>query len=173
MPNKPLVPTADCIGRSSRAFREVRTHRVGGGTASRWAEYRTMFCENCHQREATCHVTTIKDGVLTSRHFCIECHEATSPEAREFSAAQRNARCDYCGGQPCAGGTDFLKLVTGIQKLKFMCTPCSIEHNRFVQEQLQEDGSGLSQQEQLALLRKSDRDADEHLRLWISERRSR
>ena len=112
------------------------------------------------------------DGVVTSRDLCIECHEASSPEAREFSAAQGNARCQYCGGQPCAGGTDFLALVTGIQKLKFMCMPCSMEHNRFVQGQLQED-SGLSQQEQLALLRKIDRDADEHMRQWISERGTR
>jgi protein-arginine kinase activator protein McsA len=132
-----------------------------------------MLCESCHQREATCHVNTIMDGVVTSRDLCIECQEANSPEAREFSAAQRDAHCQYCGGQPCAGGTDFLALVTGVQKLKFMCVPCSMEHNRFLQQQLKRDASGLSQEEQLALLRKLDEQADEHMEQWVSERGSR
>ena len=110
---------------------------------------------------------------MTSRDLCIECHEAGSPEAREFSAAQRNARCEYCGGQPCAGGTDILALVTGVQKLKFMCMPCSMEHNRYVQQQMRQNASGLSQQEQLALLRKLDEQADEHMKQWVSERGSR
>jgi hypothetical protein len=105
--------------------------------------------------------------------LCIECHEASSPQVREFSEAQRNARCQYCGGQPCAGGTDFLAVVTGVQKLKFMCMPCSAEHNQYVQQHLQDGASGLSQQEQLDLLRKLDRDADEYMRRWVSERGSR
>jgi len=109
---------------------------------------------------------------MTSRDLCVECHEASSPEAREFAAAQRDARCEYCGGQPCAGGTDFLALVTGVQKLKFMCMPCSMEHNRYIQQQLQRDESGLSQQDQLALLRKLDEEADKHMKQWVSERDS-
>src|SRR5579862_5904557 len=117
-----------------------------------------MLCESCQKNEATCHVCTIIDGISRSRDLCVECHEASSPEAREFSAAQKAAHCEYCGGQPCAGGTDFLALVTGVQKLKFMCMPCSMEHNRFVQQWLRPEASGLSQQEQLALLRKLDQE---------------
>jgi len=132
-----------------------------------------MLCEICHKNEATCHVCTIVNGVSESSDLCIECHEASSPEARLFSVAQRNARCQYCGGQPCAAGTDFLAMVAGVQKLKFMCMPCSMEHNRYVQQQLQRDASGLSQQEQLALLRKLDREADVHMKQWLSERGSR
>ena len=132
-----------------------------------------MLCENCHQREATCHVCVIVGDVMKSRDLCIECHEASSPEAREFSAAQRDARCEYCGGEPCAGGTEFLALVTGVQKLKFMCMPCSMEHNGYVQQQLQQDASGQSQQGQLALIRKLDRETDEHMKRWVSERDSR
>src|SRR5208283_1780125 len=103
-----------------------------------------MLCENCHQRETTCHVSTIEGGIVKSKDLCIECHEASSPEAGEFLAAQRNARCEYCGGQPCAGGTDVLALVTGVQKLKFMCMPCSMEHNQYIRQQMQQDASGLS-----------------------------
>ncbi len=132
-----------------------------------------MLCENCHQREATCHVCEIEGDVMKSRDLCVECHEASSPEARELAAAQRDAHCQYCGGQPCAGGTDFLALVTGVQKLKFMCMPWSMEYNRYIQQHLPQDPSGLSQSEQLALLRKLDREADEHMRRWLSGRGSR
>jgi protein-arginine kinase activator protein McsA len=132
-----------------------------------------MLCESCQKNEATCHICAIVDGSLQSKDLCIECHEASSPEASEFSEAQRAARCLYCGGQPCAGGTDVLAMVTGVQKLKVMCMPCWIEHNRYVQQQLQAGASRLSQQEQLALLRKLDREADERMRQWVSERGSR
>jgi hypothetical protein len=132
-----------------------------------------MLCDNCHQREATCHVCAIVGDVMTSRDLCVECHEANSPEAREFSAAQRDAHCEFCGGQPCAGGTDVLALVTGVQKLKFMCMPCSMEHNRYVQQELGPNISGLSQQEQLELLRKLDKEADAHMKRWVSQGGSR
>lgn len=107
---------------------------------------------------------------MQKRDLCQECYEASSPDARGFASAQRDARCEYCGGQPCAGGTDFLAMVTGIQKLKFMCMPCSMEHNRYIQEHLQPDASALTQGEQLALLRKLNEDADLHMKQWVSQR---
>ena len=132
-----------------------------------------MLCEICQKNEATCHVCTIVDGISQSRDLCVECHETSSPQAREFSAAQRDARCEYCGGQACIGGTDILAMATGVQKLKFMCMPCSMEHNRYMQQQMQQDASTLSQQDQLVLLRKLDRQADEHMKQWVSEGGSR
>ena len=133
-----------------------------------------MICENCQRNEATIHVCAIVDDISQSSDLCVECYEASSPEARESLAAQRNALCEYCGGQPCAGGTNFLALVTGVQKLKFMCMPCSMEHSRYVQQQLQQqlqqEISILSQHEQLILLRKLDEEADKHMRQWVSRR---
>lgn len=108
---------------------------------------------------------------MKSKDLCAECLDANAPATREFTAAARIALCQYCGGHPCAGGTDALALVTGVQKLKFMCMACSMEHNRFIQEHLQ-DASGLSQQEQLALVRKFVEEADDHMRRWVSERDS-
>ena len=131
-----------------------------------------IFCEVCHERPATHHICNANTG--KSSDLCAECFETSAPpEVRAQSAEARNAHCKYCGAQPCAGGTDVLALCTGVQKLKFMCMPCSMEHNRFVQQQLQCDASRLSQQEQLALLRKLDRDADEHMKRWVSKRDSR
>ena len=128
-----------------------------------------MLCEKCQEREATCHITTIDGGISKSRDLCSECCEAGSPEAREFAAAQREARCEYCGGQTCAGGTDFLALVTGVQKMKFMCMPCSMEHNRYIRQRIP-DASELSQQEQFAALRTLSDEADKHMKRWVSER---
>jgi hypothetical protein len=110
---------------------------------------------------------------MRKRDVCSECFEASSPDAREFASAQRDARCEYCGGQPCAGGTDFFDMVMGVQKLKFMCIPCFTEHNRYLQEHLQQDASGLSREEQLALLRKLTEEADKHMKQWVSETGSR
>jgi protein-arginine kinase activator protein McsA len=132
-----------------------------------------MLCEICHKNEATCHVCTIVDDVSQSKDLCIECHEASSPEARDFAAAQRDARCEYCGGQPCAGGTDIFAMITGVQKLKFMCMPCSMEHNRFIQQHLQRDASRLSQHEQLELIRKVNDEANTHMKQWVLDRGSR
>ena len=128
-----------------------------------------MLCDSCHKREATSRLIKIGE-VHKTANLCDECFRlATGALA---TAQQRNARCEYCGGQPCAGGTDFLALVTGVQKLKFMCMPCSMEHNRYVRQQLQQDASGLSQQEQLVLLRKLDEEANKHMKQWVSERGS-
>ena len=132
-----------------------------------------MLCEICHKNEATCHVYTIVDGISQSRDLCSECHEASSPEARDFAAAQRDARCEYCGGQPCGGGTDIFAMITGVQKLKFMCMPCSMEHSRFIQQHLQPDASRLSQHEQLELIRKVNDEADTHMKQWVLDIGSR
>ncbi len=131
-----------------------------------------MLCESCKKNEATCHVCIIVDGVSQSRDLCIECHEASSPEAREFSAAQRDAHCEYCGSQPFTGGTDIFAMITGVQKLKFRCMPCSMEHNRFIQQQLAQDTSELSQEEQMTLLRKLYEEADMHMKQWVLQRGS-
>jgi hypothetical protein len=103
--------------------------------------------------------------------LCEECFEASSPEIKTFSAACREAHCEYCDAQPCAGGTDFLALATGVPKLKFMCMPCSIEHNRYVQDQLANASPDLSHNEQLDLLRKLDKEADAHMKQWVSDKR--
>src|SRR5437773_2903461 len=79
-----------------------------------------MLCESCHQREATCHVTWIIGDVRQKRDLCPECFEASSPDAGRLACAQRDAMCEYCGGQPCAGDTDFFAMVTGVQKLRFI-----------------------------------------------------
>jgi hypothetical protein len=54
-----------------------------------------------------------------------------------------------------------------------MCMPCSMEHNRFLQQHLQRDASRLSQHEQLELIRKVNGEADTHMKQWVLDRGSR
>jgi hypothetical protein len=48
-----------------------------------------------------------------------------------------------------------------------------MEHNQYLQEHLRQDASGLSQQDQLAMLRKLNEAAHQHMKQWISQRGSR
>jgi hypothetical protein len=141
-------------------------HRLGGTPHD-------MLCEICHTNEATCLVCTIVGGAPQFKDLCNECHEAVSPEARDFATALRDSRCQYCGEQPCAGGSDILALATGVQNPKFMCLPCLVEHNKFIRQQMQRNASGLPQPEQLAMLRRINDEADKYMMQWVLNSRSR
>ena len=131
-----------------------------------------MLCENCHQREATCHITTIVDDTMESRHWCVECHEGTSPAAAGLAQASSDSPCEYCGARPCVGGADFHAMLTGVSRLKSMCIPCSLEHIRHSQQQLHEllRAMELSKQERLVLIQSLAEEADRHMKQWVSAR---
>jgi protein-arginine kinase activator protein McsA len=132
-----------------------------------------MLCEICQKKEATCHLCAIVDGVSESKDLCEDCYKTTTPQFGAYLAAHEEAHCEYCDGQPCVGGTDILALATGVQKLKFMCMPCSIEHNRYVQQRLQGCVEGLAPNDEAEFIRKLDRAANVHMRQWVSDARSR
>ena len=130
------------------------------------------LCEVCHERPATHHICY--GGTGKSSDLCEECFESSvPPDVRQSLSEARDAHCQYCGGQPCAGGTDMFAFITGVQKSKYMCMPCTMEYHRFIQRQLSSDAPSLSQQEQLAVIRKLVDEADAYMKRWISERGSR
>ena len=134
-----------------------------------------MLCESCHQREANHYHTTYIDGkVVQKRELCPECFLASSPgalpESRRLATAQRDARCVYCGGQPYLCGTVLLAVVRGVQNIIFVCLPCSIEHNRYLQEHSLEGAAARSQQERPDLVQKLNEEADRHMKEWVSQR---
>jgi protein-arginine kinase activator protein McsA len=132
-----------------------------------------MLCDKCHERDATCHTTTIVDGVARTTDLCDRCFDATaSPDVRELTENTRTARCQYCGGSPCSGGTDFYSLISGVKQMRFMCVPCTQEYHRYTQQALQRARSGLSQQEQLVAIQTLCEEADQHMKRWVSERDS-
>ena len=134
------------------------------------------LCEVCGERRATHYICY--GGTGKSSNLCDECFTATAPQDMLQSAeAAREAHCQYCGGQPCAGGTDFLAQALGIQQSRYMCMSCTQEFHRFTQQELQQglqQGSHhLSQQEQVAAIARLSEKADRHMMEWVSKRDSR
>ena len=86
------------------------------------ANNETKFCDACHEREATCHTTTIVEGKQEVADLCSFCFEALgSPYAREMAAQMRNAKCDFCGAPANMGGTDSMALSVGVQRFQHLC----------------------------------------------------
>jgi len=127
-----------------------------------------MLCSSCQKREASSHFISI-GGVKKAANLCEACFELAT---RALGATDRNARCDYCGGQHCSGGTDFLALIAGIKKTQHLCVPCSTEYNRFIQEHMLNEDPNLSPQEQIADLRKLKDTVDVHMKEWASKKSS-
>jgi protein-arginine kinase activator protein McsA len=124
-----------------------------------------MLCENCHQREATCHLCQIEGDDMKSRDLYRECYEASSPQAKELL----EARCEYCRAEASTGGTDLLDF----ERLKFLCEECSVEHERYVGQHMPQYTSSRSAEEQLSLFRKLNEQVDEHMKQWVSKRDSK
>ena len=130
-----------------------------------------MQCESCHQREATCHLTIILGDAMQKRDLCEECFEASSHSAKQFTEEAREARCEYCGEQPCATGIDILALGTGIQEMKSMCMSCSAEYLSNIQKELDHLPAELSQEEQMEQIRELSKRLDAYMRHWASRNR--
>jgi hypothetical protein len=127
------------------------------------------ICEVCHKRLATHHVSY--GGTGKSSHLCDECFQTSAPaEVRQAAAAARDARCQYCGGQPCAGGMDMFALITGAQRTKFMCMACTMEYHRYTQQEMQSFSADLPQEAQFAAIRALLDAADTHMKKWVSKR---
>ncbi len=121
-----------------------------------------MLCESCHQREATCHLTSILGDLMHKRDLCQGCFEALSPGAGTVAAAA--SRCDYCGGQAFSEATDVLGLLTGVEQTRFMCMPCNTKFQRYTLQELGALPEGLSHEEQLNALRSLRDRRDAHMR---------
>ncbi len=127
-----------------------------------------MLCESCHQREATCHITSIVGDLMQKRDLCQECYAAVSPGAGTSAAAA--SRCEYCGGQAFCEGTDMLAFLTGDDQTRSMCMRCNTEFQRYTLQELAALPEGLSHEDQLSALRSLRDRRDAHMRQRVSER---
>jgi hypothetical protein len=142
-----------------------------------------MLCEKCNSREATIHITEVTSGtagVSKTTNLCSECSESlgTSDEVRQMSAAWKNARCRYCGGEPSCGGGDPIAGLSGTRGMSFMCGPCAEEYYRFLGQKWPGFGDVTITDEQIAAIHATDkptvfRAAEEHMKKWVAERHSR
>jgi DNA-directed RNA polymerase subunit RPC12/RpoP len=103
--------------------------------------------------------------------LCQECFESSAPqESRQISAEVKVAHCQYCGSQPCAGGTDLFAKMAGKKQMLFLCMPCSREFNQFMHRELERIPKGLSQRRQIAAVQAMRDQADRHMKQWTSKR---
>ena len=105
---------------------------------------------------------------MEKRDLCAECFAALSPGMGP--ALSPSAQCHYCGGEPFCAGNDFLALAMGQQETRALCVPCSEEFHRVAQRELVGLPDGLSQERQLAEIRKLRERVDAHMKRWVSER---
>ena len=129
-----------------------------------------MLCDSCHQRPASCHVTSIVEDVMEKRDLCEECFEAMSPE--KGPTASLKAGCRYCGAEAFCAGTDFLAIAVGIQEARVLCMACNEELQSFTDRELNALPKGLSQQKQLVEIQQLRERADAHMRRWVSQKGS-
>lgn len=91
------------------------------------------------------------------------------PVAAGFAEEARSARCDYCGGHPCCGGTGFLFLGTGAApKTKWMCMSCGPEYYDFVQSAVSTIAEEMTGDEQIKRLKEIESNTDAHMAAFVS-----
>lgn len=79
-----------------------------------------------------------------------------------LASALREARCCYCGKQPCVGADLGLK--------RFMCNACNTEYYRYAEEQIHGLPSGLAEADQETRMQAILDATDAHMKRWGSNR---
>lgn len=128
------------------------------------------LCEKCGTRPATNFLCLGGTGVSSS--LCDECLEAGDPASASFAAEIKAARCRYCGGHPCSGGTDIFPLATGgAQEHRWMCMSCAMEYYSHVQTAFAGiAGTHLTAVKQVERLREMQQDAEQHMKEFVRTR---
>jgi len=128
------------------------------------------LCDQCHQRAATRHAVTIVGGVAKQVDLCSTCGDKSAFE-ESLCRRMREARCPYCGRQPCAISTDFLALAVGVQAELIMCLKCKREFLRYCQQAMEKPAAGLSQAQQRKAIHVLRAAADKHMKQWVKRRK--
>ena len=131
------------------------------------------LCGKCGARPATNHICF--GGTVTTLDLCDDCLRADDSFAGKFAASlvdeAKSARCRYCGGFPCSGGSDSLSQITGasVQK-RWMCMSCSAEYLSRLQSALGSMPGNLTADEQIARIKEIGLDIDSHMAAYVALR---
>jgi protein-arginine kinase activator protein McsA len=129
-----------------------------------------MLCEQCHEREATNHLTSFVGDVKHTRDVCTQCLETSNSPESQFAASMRDAPCDFCGEFANIGFTDHLALSVGEQRFTNLCFRCSEEFDRYTSAAMKRLSPDLPREQQLDAIRQLRQDAERHMREWLSRR---
>ena len=132
------------------------------------------LCNACHEREATCHITEVADGVAHTRGLCSDCFAGLDiHEAQHIAAAAEGAKCQYCGAPANIGGSDPFAVICGAQRIKYRCFACSSELSRYAHDALRGMQNQLSRDSQLEEIRKLSVAVERHMQQWAAQRTRR
>lgn len=133
-------------------------------------EDKPTLCHKCGVRAATNFICNGTKG--ESSALCDECLQAVEPSQASFAAQVKAARCRYCGGYPCSGGTDPLQLASGgPQEFRWMCMSCAMEYYQHVQKAFSGiAGMHLTAVKQVERMKETREDAEAHMREFVRMR---
>jgi hypothetical protein len=127
------------------------------------------ICNSCSKRPATNYICY--GGTGKSAELCDDCINTEDPTSAAFTSEAKSAKCVYCGGFPCCGGTDSLSQITGRPPTnRWMCMSCSAEYYSFMQGAVSGIGAGLTQEEQINLLKEVGTKIEAHMIAFVSRR---
>ena len=149
---------------------------VSAGCISPMPSQRIRLCDTCRKREATCHLNEIVGDKIKSTDLCDECYAAREPlELKGSRRAAEATQCEYCGGRPCVDWhclTNIAAFIVEPEQPRFLCSECSEEYNRLLEQALESLPEGLPESAQLTRLRTLSAQAHEHMLEWVRTRRS-
>ena len=131
------------------------------------------LCSKCLVQRATNHICF--GGSRPPVDLCDDCLRAdTSTEmmnTASFIEESKGATCCYCGGSPCAGGTDNISQITGgLPKYRWMCMSCSQEYYSSMQQAFESFPSNLTTEEQIAKIKEIGAVIDSHMSSFVVRR---
>ena len=131
------------------------------------------LCGKCGARPGTNHICY--GGTGDAVNLCDECLQSDKSIAGIFVARladeAKSARCCYCGGSPCGGGTDTISQITGgPSQNHWMCMSCSTEYYSYTQSALESISRDLTPEQQFARIKKVGADADVHMTAFLKRR---
>lgn len=125
------------------------------------------FCEKCGTRPVFIYLCDGSAG--TSRNLCEECLAQENSLASAWVKNSKSAKCEFCGGGPCGGGTDTLGQITGAPlRDQWMCFPCSMEHHSHILAEMNKIPEGLPQDQQIEVLKKISEETKVHMRRFVA-----
>src|SRR5579859_7785855 len=124
-----------------------------------------MLCEQCHQREATVHNTTVAGENTTTANLCAECFQGVDHETASFFQAGYH----YCDGEFNCTAADLSAESFGKQKLWALCSRCAQEFYGYWNRKLPGLGTSKLTPEQISQLPGVLAELDGHMRRWVSE----
>jgi protein-arginine kinase activator protein McsA len=127
-------------------------------------------CDKCQLLPAVQHFVFDENGSTRVLDLCQKCAESSTLTSA-LSLRAESSRCVYCGGGPCARGTDFLALSMGLQEKQSMCMKCMMEFLKYAQNELQLIKPGLSPAEYVKAIQSLREKVDRHMIDWIKNGR--